>query len=411
MRKVSLLFLLLVMYMSQGASGTSLDEALNKTLDNNMALKASLYKSLASKHDVVSSAMAGVLPRVLYEFKVHNSGALQESSSSAVTLSQTLFNGATMFRIDKARYQYAAQELAFALERQKTLLKAINVYMEAMSAYEVNRLNESNLKVMTEQLEAANKRFAVGEITRTDLAKAEAKLAEAKTDAISARGRLKTVEANYTRIIGEPPVDLRYPSNKKLQIPSTLQEALDIAQRSNLSLLLSRNVYQASKRDAAMAVATKFLPSLTIAASARTSPGGSFDRISHRFDLTLSLPIFERGVLGLMDIDKANKTRQHYMYSLHEAAREVEESVINAWEALQTSESFLKSAREAVRYNEIVCDAITQEASLNMKTTLDVLKIEQDLLKAKVKLVNAKSKVIVHKYNLLALIGLFSVDS
>ena len=409
MRKVLLLTLLLLTKLPSVASGTSLDEALNKTLNNNMALKASLYKSMASKHEVVSSAMAGVLPRVLYEFKVHNSGALQENSSSAVTLSQTLFNGTTMFRLDKARYQYAAQELAFALEKQKTLLKAINVYMEAMSAYEVNRLNESNLKVMMEQLESANKRFAVGEISRTDLAKAEAKFAEAKTDAISARGKLKTVEANYTRIVGEPPVDLKYPK-KKLQIPSTLQEALDIAQRNNLSLLLSRNMYQASKRDAAMAVAKRFLPSLTIAASARTSPGGSFDRMSHRFDLTLSLPIFDSGVLGLMDIDKANKTRQHHMYSLHEAAREVEESVINAWEELQTAESFLKSAREAVKYNEVVCDAITQEASLNLKTTLDVLKIEQELLKAKVKLVNAKSKVIVNQYRLLALTGLFSVE-
>ncbi|MDB1135534.1 TolC family protein [Candidatus Anaplasma sp. TIGMIC] len=407
MRKALLIFSLILMKVSSAAHGTSLDEALNKTLANNMAIKASLCKSLASKREIVNSAVSGILPQVVYELKMHQQGPAAKAHTSAITLTQPMFNGAAMFNVDRAKFLHTAQDISFALEKQRTLLSAIKTYMNALTAYEVDRLNEHNVKVMQEHLLSAEKRFAVGEITKTELAKAKAKLAQAKSEAMSARGRLRAVEANYAHIVGEQPVELVYPK-RRLQIPGSLEEALEIAKNNNLSLKLSQNMYQASKREVAAAVAKKVLPTLHLSAT-ESFPGNDIGKATHRLDVQLRLPIFDHGV-GFIDIDRTHKTRQQHLYSMHEISREIEESVVDAWEELVTAKFVLQSARESVKYTEVALEAITQEAHLNLKTTLDVLDIEQELLKAKVRLINSQSNLVVSQYTLLALLGQFTIS-
>ena len=405
MRKALLLFSLFLAKMPFGAYGTSLDEALSKTLNNNLAIKASMCRSLANKREIVNSAVAGILPQVVYELNIQQNGPVGKTSSSSITLTQPMFNGAAIFNIDKARYLHAAQEITLAMEKQKTLLSTINAYMSALTAYEVDKLNEHNLKVMQEHLVSAEKRFLVGEITKTELAQAKAKLAQAQSDAINAKGKLKAIEASYTHIVGESPEDLQYPK-RRLQLPDSLEEALETAMLNNLSLKLSQNLYQASKRDVAVAVAKKILPSLHVAAT-ESFPGNDIGRATHRLDVKLRIPIFDHGV-GFIDIDRSNRARQQSFYSLHEAAKSIEESIIGAWEGLLSAKFVLRSAKESVKYTEVALEAITQEANLNLKTTLDVLDVEQELLRAKVRLINSQSNVVVNQYNLLALMGQFT---
>ena len=408
MRKALLLFSLFLAKMPFGAYGTSLDEALSKTLNNNLAIKASMCKSLANKREIVNAAVAGILPQVVYELNIaQRNGSEGKTSSSSITLTQPMFNGAAIFNVDKARFLHAAQEITFAMEKQKTLLSTIDAYMSALTAYEVDKLNEHNLKVMQEHLISAEKRFLVGEITKTELAQAKAKLAQAQSDAINAKGKLKAIEANYIHIVGELPENLQYPK-RRLQIPDSLEEALETAKLNNLSLKLSQNLYQASKRDVAVAVAKKVLPSLTVAAT-ESFPGNDVGRATHTLDVRLRIPIFDHGV-GFIDIDRSNRVRQQSFYSLHEAAKSIEESIVSAWENLLSAKFVLRSARESVKYTEVALEAITQEASLNLKTTLDVLDVEQELLKAKVRLVNSQSNVVVNQYNLLALMGQFTLS-
>ncbi|QLL67019.1 hypothetical protein O998_04675 [Anaplasma phagocytophilum str. Norway variant1] len=406
MRKALLLFTLVLMKISSGAYGTSLEEALDKTLNNNLALKANMYKTKAKKREVVNSAIVNILPQVLYELKIQKHGSHQ-SSYSLISLTQPVFNGTAIFSIEKAKHLYAIQDITFSMEQQKTLLGTIKTYMSALSAYEVDKLNEHNLKVMQEHLLSAEKRFSVGEITKTELMQAKAKLAQAKSEAMSAKGRLRAVEASYTHMVGEQPIDLQYPK-RPIQIPQSLEEAFDIAKSNNLYLRLSSNLYQVSKRDVEIAIAKKVLPSLHVTAT-ETFPGNDVGRTIHRLEFTLRLPIFEHGV-GLIDIDRTNQERQHNLFSMHEAVKKMEASIISAWEDLITSRFVLQSASETVKYTEVALEAITQEANLNLKTTLDVLDIEQELLKAKVNLVNSQSNLIINQYNLLALIGQLSID-
>ncbi|KAF2282057.1 hypothetical protein GH714_042881 [Hevea brasiliensis] len=393
--------------LSSGAYGTSLDEALKKTLENNYAIKAGVYRSLATKREIASAVIRGFLPRVTYDFVVQKDGRHASQSMSTLTLTQPMFDGAATLALDKAKHLHNAQDVGLALEKQKTLLSAIKTYMGVLTAYEVHKLNENNVKVFEQHMLAAEKRFSVGEITKTELAQARARFSAAKSDAMSAAGKLKAMEASYTRIVGEKPVDLKYPRHR-LHIPESLQEAIEASKAGNLALTLSRCLYQASKRDVAIATAKKLLPSLSVSAS-ELFPGISVNKASQRLEVRLRFPVFEQGT-GFMDIDRAHKIRQHKLYSLREEMREIEESIILAWENLATSRSVLKSARDSARFTETALEAIKQEAKLNLKTTLDVLDVEQELLKARVNTINAHSELIVSQYNLLALTGQFNIN-
>ena len=406
-RSILLSFALLVA-LSSGAHGTSLDEALKKTLENNFAIRASTYKSLATEREIASGVIRGFLPMITYDFTIRNVGqSVEQSGISTITLMQPMFNGTATLALDKAKHLYGAQSIGLTLEKQKTLLSAIRTYMGVLTAYEVHRLNENNVKVFEQHLLAAEKRFSVGEITKTELAQARARFSAARSDATSAEGRLKAMEASYARIVGEKPVGLRYP-RRRPHIPESLQKAIEMSKTGNLALALSRRLYQAAKCDVGIATAKK-LPSLGIAVS-ESFPGISVDKASHVLEVRLHLAVFEQGV-GFVDIDRTNKMRKHRLYSLREEMREVEESIILAWENLAASQSVLKSARDSVRFTETALEAIKQEAKLNLKTTLDVLDVEQELLKAKVNAINAHSELVISQYNLLALIGQFNINS
>ncbi|MGN7661014.1 MAG: TolC family protein [Anaplasma sp.] len=398
----------LLFALSSGAYGTSLEEALTKTLRNNLAVKSHMYKSLAAKREVASASIRGFLPRIAYDFVAYeNNGSSPKQGISTVVLTQPVFDGVAILSLDKAKHLHNVQDVSLALERQKVLLGAVKAYVGVLSAHEVNKLNENNVKVLEQHLLAAEKRFSVGEITKTELAQARARLSAAKSDAISAEGKLKIAKAGYARIVGEAPVDLRYPRQRP-QIPESLCAAIEVAKTGNLSLALAKHMYLASKRDVAMAAARKLLPSLNISAL-ESFKGTDVVNASHTLRVQLQFSILEHGIV-ILDIDRAHKAKQHMLYSMHETMREVEESIVLAWENLSMSQSVLRAARDSVKFTEIALEAIKQEAKLNLKTTLDVLDVEQELLKAKVSAVNAHSGLIVSQYNLLALIGQFNVN-
>src|SRR5262245_16763717 len=124
----------------------------------------------------------------------------------SVTLSQPIFEGfqnLNAIRQAKATVQ-AGRESLRAVE-QTTLLNAVTAYVDVVRDQAVVRLRQTNVDVLTEQLRQTKDRFNVGEVTRTDVAQAEARRSDAITQLYAAQANLKTSRANYEQVIGHPP--------------------------------------------------------------------------------------------------------------------------------------------------------------------------------------------------------------
>ena len=93
---------------------------------------------------------------------------------------------------------------------------------------EVVRIRETNVTLLQRQQQAAKDRFEVGEITRTDVAQADARLAGSVAGLAGARADYEASLAEYTRIVGQPATALE-PAPAVAGLPATLDEAVTTA--------------------------------------------------------------------------------------------------------------------------------------------------------------------------------------
>ena len=89
--------------------------------------------------------------------------------------------GASAYRVEAAKETVLATRQALVNLEQQVLLRAVAAYMGVIEASETVELRNNNLRLLTQELRAARDRFDVGEVTRTDVALAEAQLADARS--------------------------------------------------------------------------------------------------------------------------------------------------------------------------------------------------------------------------------------
>ena len=126
------------------------------------------------------------------------------------TATQTLFNGfQTANRTRQAESQVDAARETLRVTEQQVLLDAATAYMNLLRDGAILELNQSNVEVLTEQLKQTRDRFNVGEVTRTDVAQAESRLAAGRSALLGAQSNFVTSQANYRRVIGVDPGQAR----------------------------------------------------------------------------------------------------------------------------------------------------------------------------------------------------------
>ncbi|AAZ68854.1 Outer membrane efflux protein [Ehrlichia canis str. Jake] len=412
----SILILIFIISITPNSSYcTNLDQALHTALSNNPNIKAKLYNYLGNKQKIKLNSISKFLPSVTYLAETYqpNLSLGNNNRTMRLIVTQQVFNGgADAAALQQSKYLSNIEEFEFLSEQQNIVLNTVKAYMKVLTTAEVYKLTQHTKKVFTEHLTATQKRFSLGEVTKTDVSLATARLSSATSESIKAYGDMKAAEANYIHIVGETPVDLQHPIIP--EIPSSVEEALTIAQQNNLSLKASYNGYQAAKQGALMAIAN-LLPSISISSinsytyTDTHNPLIEPKKIDHFFEIKMSLPIFQQG-LNIAAISQSKLAIKQKMYSHYEVLNAIKEAVVLNWENISTANSMLQAAQDSVKYSEVVLSGIKQEAELNLRTVLDVLDAEQELLKAKVNLVNVQSNVVISMYNLLALIGQLNIN-
>ncbi|GAB4529658.1 MAG: TolC family outer membrane protein [Parvularculaceae bacterium] len=423
--------LICALAVAAGASrGQSLHDALAEAYTTNPGLKAARAQLRATDENF-AQARSSLLPTLSAGGSVSNSvskffqpGVSADESpigfpqpdiniknetttySANLTASQTIFEGGRNWNaIRQAQAQIRAGRADLTTAEQQVLLAAVTAYADVLRDEAVLRLSENNVQVLQRQLQAARDRFEVGEVTRTDVAQAEARLSGAEANQITARGQLETSRAAYVRVVGSAPGALE-PLPPLPPLPATLEEARTLALRANPAMRSAREQEAASSRGVAVAKGA-LLPSIStdITYSLSDEPV-LFDTKREATTATarVSVPIFSGGA-NYSRIRQARQQNNQFRMLLREQHRLTEEEATNAWEALQTARATIAAARQQVRANEIAYEGVEQEALVGSRTTLDVLDAEQELLDSRVALVRARRDEAVAAYRVLAAVG------
>jgi outer membrane protein len=409
--------------LPSAAKAETLEDALVAAYSTNPDLQAARAKLRATDEEV-PQARAGWLPTIT----VTGSFGYQSSHSKsplsvfgggsertlhplqgAVTAVQPLFtSGKTYYSIRQAKADVRAGEADLRGSEAAVLLNAVSAYMNVIRDQSTLELNKNNVDVLKRQLEATRDRFRVGELTRTDVAQAEARLAAAVSSQTQAEAQLTASRANYESVVGQAPGSLAKPAMIPV-LPTEELDALEVGLREHPALVAARERETASRF--AVAVAKAALgPTINLQGQLQHSEQNSLandQTDGNSLTAQLRIPLYQGGA-EWSAIRQAKQVNSQSLAGIATAERQVVEAVANAWEGLRSAKSQLDSSREQVRSNQVAFEGVQQEAKVGSRTTLDVLNAEQELLNSQVSLVGSERNLYVAAYQLISAMGRLS---
>lgn len=405
----------LVVFSGVNAYASSFEDALSNAYQNNPQIKAERQR-LEGTDEGVAQAVSGFRPTVTAGYNWARQGTefsgssevRNNASTKSVSLSQPLFRGGGTLsayrsatqRVKSGQYQLSAVE-------QNIMLNGVVAYMNVVANSAILDLSRKNQSVLEEQLKAAQTRFQVGEVTRTDVAQSEARLSDAKTGVISAEGQLLGSMATYERVIGVRPEGTLTVPEKLPELPLNLEEALERGRAANPELLAALHEAKAASYDVRTNEAA-LLPRVSLVGSLSkqegAGAGGTSDYDQNRIGVDVTIPLYQSGAeySRVREAEAFSRQRDHEAI---DRRMNIDESVTQNWEQLETAISTVTTRNDQIGAAALALEGVKQEQQYGSRTVLDVLNAEQELFQARTNLVRAQRDRIVAAYSLAYSLG------
>jgi outer membrane protein len=406
------------------AAADTLNGALVQAYQKNPQLNAQRAATRATDENV-PIALGGYRPRLLATSSISEAyldnlsrippiGYSRQTAENAVSTfgiaaTQTLFNGfQTSNRTRQAEAQVLAARETLRAAEQTVLLSAATAYMNLLRDTAIVELQQSNVTVLELTLRQTRDRFASGEVTRTDVAQAEARLSLGRSQLLSAKSNYTTSKAQYRQVIGGDAGRLAPGTSVDRFFPRTLASAIARGLAENpLTTTAAFNVDVALLQ---VKIAEGALyPVVTLQGSVTEQYGStqvvnSLRSFSAIIGGQLTVPLYQGGS-EYANIRQAKETLGQQRLNLDTARDQVRANVVQAWGQLDAAKAQIEATQAQVAAAEIALNGVREEAQVGLRTTLDVLNAQQDLVSARVALVTAQHDRVVASFTVLSAVG------
>jgi outer membrane protein len=414
------------------ARAETLESALVQAYQNNPGLN-SQRASVRATDEGVPQALSGYRPKV----NITASGGEQSLSSTAkvvgptilpnapatyftqsgfnstygagATVTQTIFNGfQTANKTRQAEAQVLAARASLRVIEQTVLLNAVTAYMNLLRDTAILDLQRRNVEVLQEQLRQVRDRFNVGEVTRTDVAQSESRLAAGRSQVLTAEANYKASVATYRQVIGVNPGKLSPGSPVDRFSPPNLPVSLEFASATHPAVTTAQFNVDVAQQQVKLAEGALY-PTVSVQGNFQKNymALGSLNTIeSYSASVLgqLSVPIYQGGA-EYSTIRQAKETLGQRRLDFDVARDSVRQTVVQSWGQLEAAKANIDATTSQVQAAEIALNGVREEARVGQRTTLDVLNAQQELVNARVALVSAQRDRVVASYTLLASVG------
>lgn len=403
-----------------GAPVTALAETLADALAgayNNSGLLEQNRALLRAADEDVGVALSALRPIIGWSADVTYSDSEARSSltgirstedtSGSLGLSADILlydGGRSRMGVDIAKESVLATRQALIGVEQNILLQAVQAFMDVRSNSEIVALRRNNVRVITQELRAAQDRFEVGEVTRTDVALAEARLAGANSLLAQAEGDLAEARAFYRFAVGRDANALAVPPALPAR-PATVAAAQAVAMRAHPDIL--RAQHEVAVSDLRVLIAkSSAIPQVRL--QSRYGLTESLDNSDYNRGGSIGIgvtgPIYQGGrnsALERQAINRATAARS----ALFETTQRIAQNVSTAFARVDVARAAIEASDRQIRAARTAFEGVREEATLGARTTLDVLNAEQELLDAQANRITAASNQYVAAYALLSSMG------
>lgn len=394
------------------AKADNLVDALAATYTNSGLLNQN-RALLRAADEGVAQSVAATLPVINWSIST------ARNFNSAPPLGQPNTTTATTARIAASLTLYDGGSNRLAIEAQKelvlstrqslrgveqdVLLRGVQAYMNVRREREFVELRQNNLRLITQELQAARDRFEVGEITRTDVSLAEARLAASQSLLAAAQGNLTIAIEEYTAAVGRAPSGAG--NATAAPVSQSPAEAKAFAVRNHPAILEVQHSVAAAELNIQRGEAA-IRPNLSLDTS--VSVNDNFDE-SAQIGLTLGGPIYAGGSIS-SQVRQLQANRDAARSGLHLARIGIEQQVGNAYAALQVARASRQASEQQISAARVAFEGVREEAALGARTTLDTLNAEQELLDAQANRISAQVDEVIASYAVLSAMGLMTAE-
>ncbi len=331
------------------------------------------------------------------------------SGSAVLSLTQPVYSGGRVASaVSAAEADSLSGREGLRRVEAQVLGQVIQSYVDVRRDQEALRIRQTNVAVLQRQLDESRARFEVGEITRTDVAQSEARLAAAVALLNSAQATLATSRASYEAVVGQAPGTLAPEPPIGSLLPASVEQAWDLAESGSPVVRAAEYAEQASRARIAGARAEQ-MPTVALQGqlgySGLASPLHT-DAYSRALSgsAVVSVPIFSGGQT-LSRIRAATERNTVDRLGVENARRTVRQTITQSWSALQAARSNIEATDKQVRAARIAAEGVVQEQRVGLRTTIDVLNAEQELRAAELAQVSARRDEYVAAAGVLSQVG------
>ena len=420
--------LIILLYFNFANAEINLKYYLNEAFKNNLKLKAERknYKSIKENINISRSeflpsiSLSGDQSSTQSTNKTNQSGtSLKDSSldteTKKISVDQKVFQGFKGYNSFK-KSELQVKQASFKLKQteQQTILDTIASYFDLIFKIKNLEFNTSNVNLFERQVESDSARSQKGEITLTDLAQSESSLAGANAKLIKAQTELLASEINFERITRIKAPNLINSNEKiKIDLPKTLQDALDIAKKNNSDLIISKIDYEIATKELNIEKA-RLSPSATLNYSKTENKdfSSTLDELDEEtVKATITWPIIKGGE-NISSIKKSTLKKHRSLLLSEDTENKVVTDTTNAWSKYQSSQSILLSTEAQLKAAEIANEGITLEYdSGNTRSTLEVIQSRSLLLESRIENAKAERDYMISQAELAFQLGILSLNT
>jgi outer membrane protein len=331
-------------------------------------------------------------------------------AGATATFNQPLWTGGRVAaQVSAAQAEILAGRENLRRIEAQILGQVVQTYADVRRDEAALAIRAENVKVLTRQLDESQARFDVGEVTRTDVAQSQARLAQAQALFQQSQAQLAITRATYAQVVGQNPGTLEPEPSLAYLMPSDPDQAFAVAEQNNPQLRAQEFAEQASRARVAGARAER-LPSVNAQSTLRfqNSRDDPYERDLYNREfvagVSVTVPIFNGG-LTTSRIRQAIERNNTDRLTTEIVRRSVLQSITGAWSQLIAARANIASSDEQVRAARIAAEGTRQEQQVGLRTTIDVLNAEQELRQAELNQVSARRDEYVAAATVLSQMG------
>ncbi len=420
-RKAAMAALLACAAAAGPAQADTLREALADAYRTNPTLQAARAQQRATDETVPIEKAAGrpnsnVTGRYTEFLKQSSTSftAPERAVGASINLGVPIYSGgAVKNAVKAAKERVAAGQADLRGTESAIFSQVVAAYMDILRNQALVSLSANQVEVLSVNLEATSDRFEIGDLTRTDIAQSQSRLAVAQGDLRSAQANLISARETYIQLVGQAPTDLQPPPPLP-GLPATAQDAVAIALENNPDLIAARERADASEYDIDVAGSGR-LPRVSLFTNYDYQNflgtlGGNIGTNVPQTSKTanagvqLTIPIFQGGRPAALQ-RQAQARASAALENVIAAERNAIAQTRAAYSSWLAANAIIESSQTAVAAAELSLEGVRAENSIGNRTILDVLNAEQELLQARVQLVTARRNAYVAGFSLLAAMG------